>query len=189
MEYIWSIYLLDCLPHEEGYDKVVKTIHWGYTCNASGHTSYSYGTVSLPAPVEAFTPFDELTEDKVITWLTQNLSMESLQNSLIRQIEDQINPPILNLSPPWNVPSPTPTGSVTPTPTITPSETPTMTPSETMTPTPTITPTETPTITPSETPTMTPSETITPTPTETPTPTITPSSSPIPEEPEPLIEI
>ena len=161
MEYIWSIYLLDCLPHEEGYDKVVKTIHWGYTCNASGYTSYSYGTVSLPAPVEAFTPFDELTEDKVITWLTQNLSMESLQNSLIRQIEDQINPPILNLSPPWNVPSPTPTGSVTPTPTITPSET----------------------------PTMTPSETITPTPTETPTPTITPSSSPIPEEPEPLIEI
>jgi hypothetical protein len=97
--------------------------------------------------VEAFTPFNELTEDKVITWLTQNLSMESLQNSLIRQIEDQINPPILNLPPPWNVPSPTP--------------------SETITPTPTITPTETP----------------------TPTPTITPSSSPIPEEPEPLIEI
>jgi len=82
-------------------------------------------------------------------------------------IEDQINPPILNLPPPWNVPSPTPTESVTPTPTITP--------------------TETPTITPSETPTMTPSETITPT--ETPTPTITPSSSSIPEEPEPLIEI
>lgn len=153
MEYIWSIYLLDCLPHEEGYDKVVKTIHWGYTCNASGYTSYSYGTVSLPAPVEAFTPFDELTEDKVITWLTQNLSMESLQNSLIRQIEDQINPPILNLPPPWNVPSPTPSESVTPT----------ITPTESITPTPTETP--------------------------TPTPTITPSSSPIPEEPEPLIEI
>jgi len=131
----------------------VKTIHWGYTCNASGHTSYSYGMVSLPAPVEAFTPFNELTEDKVILWLTQNMDMDSLQNSLITQIENQINPPILNLPPPWNVPSPT--GSVTPTP----SETPTMTPSETITPTPTI------------------------------TPTITPSSSSIPEEPEPLIEI
>lgn len=143
MEYIWSIYLLDCLPQEEGYEKVVKTIHWGYTCNASGYTSYSYGTVSLPAPVDEFTPFDELTEDKVILWLTQNMDMDSLQNSLIKQIENQINPPILNLSPPWNVPSPTPTGSVTPT------ETPTITPTET--PTPTITPTETPT------PTITPS--------------------------------
>jgi len=153
MEYIWSIYLLDCLPQEEGYEKVVKTIHWGYTCNASGYTGYSYGTVSLPAPVDEFTPFDELTEDKVITWLTQNMDVDSLQNSLLIQIENQINPPILNLPPPWNVPSPTPSESVTPTPTITPTES------------------------------------ITPTPTETPTPTVTPSSSPIPEEPEPLIEI
>ncbi len=138
MEYIWSIYLLDCLPHEEGYDKVVKTIHWGYTCNASGYTSYSYGTVSLPAPVDVFTPFANLTEDKVILWLTQNMDMVSLQNSLMKQIENQINPPILNLPPPWNVPSPTPSETITATPTITPTETPT--------PTPTITPSSSPII-------------------------------------------
>ena len=59
MEYIWSIYLLDCLSQEEGYEKVVKIIHWGYTCNASCYTSYSYGTVSLPASVGVFTPFNE----------------------------------------------------------------------------------------------------------------------------------
>jgi len=68
----------------------------------------------------------------------------------------------------WQIPSVTPTPSITPT----------------ITPTPSITPTITPTITPSITitPTITPSETPTPTitPSETPTPTITPSETPSP---------
>jgi len=188
MEYIWNIYLLDCVPQENGFDTVVKTIHWGYTCIASGETAYVYGTVGLPEPIADFTPFSALTEDKVIVWLGENMDVNQLQNNLHQQIYDKINPPILNLLPPW-IPSPTPTPSetATPTPTPTESETPTPTPSETLTPTPTEseTPTPTPseTLTPtpteSETPTPTPSETLTPTPTEsetpTPTPTVTPS--------------
>ena len=176
MEYIWNIYLLDCVPQENGYDTVVKTIHWGYTCIGSGETAYVYGTVGLPEPIAEFTPFSALTEDMVIVWLDEYMDVNQLQNNLQQQIYDKINPPILNLQPPW-IPSPTPTPSETttptPTPTPTPSETTTPTPteSETPTPTPSETATLTPTPTESETPTPTPTETLTP----TPTPTITPS--------------
>ena len=178
MEYIWNIYLLDCIPQENGYDTVVKTIHWGYTCIGSGETAYVYGTVGLPEPIAEFTPFSALTEDMVIVWLDEYMDVNQLQNNLQQQIYDKINPPILNLQPPW-IPSPTPTPSETATPTPTPTETLTPTPTETLTPTPTetLTPTPTESETPTPTPTPTPTESETPTPTETltPTPTVTPS--------------
>jgi len=186
MEYIWNIYLLDCVPQENGYDTVVKTIHWGYTCIGSGETAYVYGTVGLPEPIAEFTPFSALTEDMVIVWLDEYMDVNQLQNNLQQQIYDKINPPILNLQPPW-IPSPTPTPSETATPTPTPTETLTPTPTETLTPTPsetltptpteTLTPTPTESETPTPTPTPTPTESETPTPTETltPTPTVTPS--------------
>jgi len=153
MEYIWNIYLLDCVPEENGFDTVVKTIHWGYTCIASGETAYVYGTVGLPEPIAEFTPFSALTEDKVILWLSDYMDVNQLQINLQQQIYDKINPPILNLLPPW-IPSPTPIPTETLTPT--PSETLTPTPTESETPTPTPTPTESETPTP--TPTVTPSE-------------------------------
>jgi alpha-tubulin suppressor-like RCC1 family protein len=92
------------------------------------------------------------------------------------------------------VPTPTPTASITPTPTITPSFTPTptvtltptttisLTPTRTVTPTPTRTPGQTPTSTATSTPTTTPTRTVnftpTPTATITPTNTVTPGLTP-----------
>ena len=87
-----------------------------------------------------------------------------------------------------NVPSLTPTSTVTSTPTPTVTETPTNTPTPTPTisetptntPTPTVTDTPTPTPTVTETPTNTPTPTITDTPTPTPTITETPTNTPTP---------
>ena len=75
-----------------------------------------------------------------------------------------------------NVPSLTPTSTVTSTPTPTVTETSTNTP----TPTPTITETPTNTPTPTVTDTLTPTPTVTETPTNTPTPTITDTPTPTP---------
>jgi len=85
---------------------------------------------------------------------------------------------------PTNTPTPTPTISETPTntptPTVTdtPTPTPTVTETPTNTPTPTITDTPTPTPTVTETPTNTPTNTVTETPTNTPTNTVTPTVTP-----------
>ncbi len=87
-----------------------------------------------------------------------------------------------------NVPSLTPTSTVTSTPTPTVTETPTNTPTPTPTisetptntPTPTVTDTPTPTPTVTETPTNTPTPTVTDTPTPTPTVTETPTNTPTP---------
>ena len=87
---------------------------------------------------------------------------------------------------PTNTPTPTPTISETPTntptPTVTdtPTPTPTVTETPTNTPTPTITDTPTPTPTVTETPTNTPTNTVTETPTNTQTPTNTITSTPTP---------
>jgi len=87
---------------------------------------------------------------------------------------------------PTNTPTPTPTISETPTntptPTVTdtPTPTPTVTETPTNTPTPTVTDTPTPTPTITETPTNTPTPTVTDTPTPTPTVTETPTNTPTP---------
>jgi hypothetical protein len=70
---------------------------------------------------DEFTPFSALTEDKVIVWLGENMDVNQLQNNLQQQIYDKINPPILNLLPPWIQP-PISSELLTPTPTITPIE-------------------------------------------------------------------
>jgi len=81
-----------------------------------------------------------------------------------------------------NIPSPTPTPSITPSVTPTNTTTPTNTPTNTQTPTSTVTPTNTPTSTNTQTPTGTVTPTNTPTlsvtPSITPTISITPSVTP-----------
>jgi hypothetical protein len=113
--YNWVISALDTAPSEDGLTDVVKVVHWRYQANEQvedkSYFAEVYGTMACATPSETdFTAYPDLTEAQVINWLEAGLDTESLQTNLTSQIENQINPPIINLPLPWTpTPEPTPT--------------------------------------------------------------------------------
>jgi hypothetical protein len=102
----WVIAALDVAPSEETLTDVVKTIHWRkQATEIVGEKTYMadvYGScgVSTPTP-EEFVSYADLTEAEVIAWLEANLDVESIDNSLDAQLENQKNPPIVTKPLPW----------------------------------------------------------------------------------------
>ena len=106
VSYSWIITELKCYPQQEGDINVVFSANWRRIANdGAGHIGQVYGsqiiTVDGGAP---FTPYDQLTEAQVIGWLEDAFGAEALAAqvaSLDKQIEDQINPPVLRMPNPW----------------------------------------------------------------------------------------
>jgi hypothetical protein len=58
--------------------------------------------MSCPTPSETdFTAYPDLTQEQVEFWLDAGLDVSAIDNSLIIDIENQINPPIVVLPLPW----------------------------------------------------------------------------------------
>ncbi len=106
MNYTWIISQLECYPQHEGHTEVVFTVHWRRQATGGTHTSDIYGSQSVTLEPDApFTPYADLTEAQVIGWLEAAFGEEQLASqvaSLDKQIEDQINPPVLRPPLPWN---------------------------------------------------------------------------------------
>lgn len=111
----WVISAMDCKVLEGDMSDVVITVHWRFqgneTSNGKNYFAESYGatTLGLPDP-ETFTPFESLTQAQVVGWLEQELDVVKMTASLQNDINLQINPTNVTLTPPWsNSPSfPTP---------------------------------------------------------------------------------
>lgn len=130
--YNWVISQLDTKPQEGELHDVVVTVHWRYQATDETFFADIYGAMACQTPSETdFTAYPDLTEAQVISWLEAGLDVPALQASLDAQIENQKNPPIVNLPLPW-VPVPTPTPTPEPTPEPTPTATPEPTPTETI---------------------------------------------------------
>jgi hypothetical protein len=105
MNYNWIISQLDCYPQHEGQTDVVFTIHWRRQATDGTHFADVYGSQSVTLdPDVPFTPYANLTEAQVIGWLEDAMGEEQLasqKTALDKQIEDQINPPIVRPPLPW----------------------------------------------------------------------------------------
>jgi len=77
-------------------DGQVYTAHWTLTLEDQGETAGAYGSVGFGAPDPSdYTPFDELTQEQVISWVQSALGEEqvdSLESSLEAQIQEKLNP-------------------------------------------------------------------------------------------------
>lgn len=110
--FAWVINQMDTKPQEDGLTDVVVTVHWirnaEQIVGAEPISVYSYGTMgcTTPSPTD-FTAYPDLTYEQVCSWLDAGLDVTSIDESLQVQIENIINPPIINLPLPW-VPQPTP---------------------------------------------------------------------------------
>jgi hypothetical protein len=113
---IWIISQLDSIPSLDGMDKVISVIHYraqkGYNALSfegidkepieKEFYADTYGALAVDAPHEAsFTPYDEVTKEMVEGWLADSLDTETIEANLDAQIENFLNPPIVNYGLPW----------------------------------------------------------------------------------------
>lgn len=110
LTYSWDFPAFDCYPTQDGYTDVVFTVHWRYNAaDEDGHTAvvYSMQAVSYKEG-DPFVPFADLTPEIVTGWVEAAMGPEqvaALQANLAEQIEQQIHPSQVTLSPPWQTPA------------------------------------------------------------------------------------
>lgn len=106
--YEWQIQQMDCIPQENGHADVVVVAHWTVLATDGAYTSSAYGTQSFTYNPEAsFTPYEDLTQAQVVGWVQAGMGIDAvtaLQESLDKQIEDQINPQVVTPPLPWVTP-------------------------------------------------------------------------------------
>ena len=104
--YNWVISQLDCYPTQDNKTDVVFTVHWRrQATDGDGHNADIYGSQAVTLdPSATYIPYAELTEADVIGWLEDAMGAELLEAqkaALDKQIEDQINPPVVRPPLPW----------------------------------------------------------------------------------------
>lgn len=101
----WGVIQMDCYPEYNETQNVVITVHWNLTAVDGEFTGYIYGATSLTIEPDAnFTPYADLTEDQVISWVKAALSDERVKEyeaAVSAQIADQKSPKITNPPIPW----------------------------------------------------------------------------------------
>ena len=111
----WIIERLLCKPVEGTLTDVVITADWrcnGTETTGSGDTEQTYigtcyGSCSFAPPTDAFTPYDQLTEQQVLDWCFANgVDKTAIESNVTAQIQNQINPPVVVLPLPWAPPAP-----------------------------------------------------------------------------------
>ncbi len=103
--YNWNFNPLESYPTASGQTDVVFLVHWQVTAITGSYSAGSIGVQSVQYTSESvFIPFNELTFETVYGWVTSSMGEERYNNltaSLIHQIENKINPPVLVQQAPW----------------------------------------------------------------------------------------
>ena len=104
----WVIEWMQCKPTEGQYTDVVITAGWrcngAETANNVDYAATNYGTCSFSQPAEggSFTPYAQLTQDQVLGWCWANgVDQAATEASVQAQIDNQINPPVIQPPLPW----------------------------------------------------------------------------------------
>lgn len=109
IQYTWTITALDCIPDVDGKLNYVVVAHWTAAGTDGTYSGSVYNTATFAVDPEKpnYTPFDQLTEAEVVSWVQASLTPEGVaatEASIDTQIENQINPPIVSPSLPWAAP-------------------------------------------------------------------------------------
>lgn len=104
--YTWNFNPLEAYPTASGETNVVFLIHWQLYASTGSYQASIVGTqpIQMYESSSVFIPFEDLTYDIVYNWVTASMGIEQMQayeNSLLEQINSQINPPILIEQAPW----------------------------------------------------------------------------------------
>jgi hypothetical protein len=98
----WQVTAMDCSTTEQNPHTVIAC-HW--TCSGTDgiYNASVYSTCSVLSLKDTFTPYDNLTQEQVLGWIWANgVDKDSIEATVQRQIDSQINPPVVTLPLPWS---------------------------------------------------------------------------------------
>jgi len=101
--YNWQITSMPAYSQVDGESDVVFQVNW--ICQASENrlSASSAGSVSLTYTAgEAFTPYDELTEQQVWDWINPNIDRQEIETNLQAMLDEQKSPPVVTHPLPWS---------------------------------------------------------------------------------------
>lgn len=108
VSYSWNVQQMDAYPEYDGETDVVFNVHWTLAGIDGTYQGYAYGTQGVTLDEGSdFTPYEDLTEAQVIGWVQAAMGAEqvaALEANVAKQIEDQINPPVVTPPLPWSAP-------------------------------------------------------------------------------------
>lgn len=105
IEYSWIITELERESQLNNLTDVVIRVRYKYI-GTDVETQLSgefFGATPMPQPTsENFIPYSGLTQQDIISWVEQNANMEHMQEVIQKQINDKLNPIIIDSKLPWN---------------------------------------------------------------------------------------
>lgn len=100
--YKWAVEKMAVLPTKDNFANVVFNVNWVCTAKTTvdGREFFAtnYGSCDLPFLGEEFTPYDDLTEEEVCSWIGGKPVIEA---NLLIDLNNKINPPIKIMPNPW----------------------------------------------------------------------------------------
>lgn len=105
----WRVTNMDSYPKYDNYVDVVFNVHWDCVGSEEYSGSTYNGRVYSVTGVQfhsgsSFIPYNELTQNDVLTWVWESMgsgSKDSYEQAVQQQIDNLINPPVIQLPLPW----------------------------------------------------------------------------------------
>jgi hypothetical protein len=102
----WSILAMDAYPQTKNQTNVVFNVHW--VCEGTQNLNEKTYRSSIPSICEIvyvdgspYTEFNNLTLEQVLNWVWNSVDKAAIETFVQTQIDEQINPSVIQLSPPW----------------------------------------------------------------------------------------
>ena len=98
----WDIQGINVTPSLGNQQDVVVNATWVCTATQDSFTSSNFGICDITVEEGgSFIPFDQLTKDDVLGWVWKHFPKEPIEAELEKQINLQINPPVIEKPLPW----------------------------------------------------------------------------------------
>ena len=101
--YQWEIMNLHLTQESGSLNNIVNAISWVYRGINENHIEgFVTGKQELTSPnTEDFIPYNELTQNNIISWLENNIDINPLKSSIESQIQNNVNYSEYQLPLPW----------------------------------------------------------------------------------------
>ena len=107
--YNFRINAVDAHVSQDGLDNVIYNVHYSYIGeDENGNVASQIGVQHLASvDSENFTPFDQLTQADVISWIEPLLPIEEFRSNLDAQLTEMATPTMVTLQVPDSLNAPT----------------------------------------------------------------------------------